>query len=336
MSKRKKKDQPSPVDVGDVVPSPPPADETTQKVDVTFEPSKEVVPGFSPEALAEAGKSSEEFSQVSVNVWTPDGAVPKEEFDALAEYDPTKVQSIETTPEPETETKTESTVTTWTPDGPVEDKNPMANADWIEDWALSHQRCATWHVIAAGPSIHEHCLKVDWRGRPAICCNGVPLIARGIDNWISVDEPRDALASWANSDVTTNKFINHAVEADFKRIVFKHWNRVGPNRDPFKYGLFWHGSVAMAAVDLARVLGARQVILWGLDYVDRSHAYDELFPDMVSKGLPQWDLEKINNRWKDMAHELKYQGGPEILNANPNSRLKVLPFIDPKKALEMM
>jgi len=224
----------------------------------------------------------------------------------------------------------------WSPQGSVEYKNPMANADWIEDWAKDNQRIATWHVMAAGPSIQEHCLKVDWRGRPAICCNGVPLLARGIDNWISVDEPRDALASWANSDVTTNKFINHAVEADFKRIVFKHWNRVGPNRDPFKYGLFWHGSVAMAAVDLARVLGARQVILWGLDYVDRSHAYDELFPDMVSKGLPQWDLEKINNRWKDMAHELKYQGGPEILNANPNSRLKVLPFIDPKKALEMM
>lgn len=267
--------------------------------------------------------------------WTASGPVDAR---VNAAYDPTIPQSIESSPimtyKPEPAVDPEPSVSTWTERGPVAVKNPMANATWIEDWAPKNQRIATWHVIAAGPSIKEVALKVDWSGKPAICCNGVPLLFRGVENWITIDPPRDALESWAGTDVTTRKFVHCTVEAEFERIVFRHWNRVGPSRDPFKNGLFWHGSVAMAAADLARVLGARRIIVWGLDYVDRSHAYDEMFPGMKAKGLAQWDVQAINERWKDMAHEMKYQGGPEILNANPGSLVKVLPMIDPKEALE--
>jgi len=90
--------------------------------------------------------------------------------------------------------------------------------------------------------------------------------------------------------------------------------------------LSWQGTSVHAAIHLAIYMGCKKIILYGVDYNDRTHFYDDKIKS-VEETTPQgWpDFEKHVRGFK-ILDELAKSLGIRIVNANPNSMLKVFPF----------
>jgi hypothetical protein len=93
-------------------------------------------------------------------------------------------------------------------------------------------------------------------------------------------------------------------------------------------GLYWNRSTTHAALDLCRFLNPEQVLIWGLDYEDRSHFYtgqDEIKDDPKDQPGTQWsDFHNHVDGFKLINNEIK-KSKIKVLNMNPNSAINIFP-----------
>ena len=184
------------------------------------------------------------------------------------------------------------------------------------------------HVFACGPSI-KYLLQDDWSKEKTIGCNGVGLLGLKINTFCACDRMPDPVVKWAET-FPGFKFVSAINQDQFERAaVIKHW----PSQGPLPYeeaemrGFYWHGSVAMMACEIARLLmDAETIVIHGLDYLSNEHAYDSISPELKRKEA-FWDMPLLERNWKSVW--LNYQKyGVQIWNANPNSALQALPKLD--------
>ena len=224
---------------------------------------------------------------------------------------------------------------------------------------------ATVHVFGNGPSLNDFAAKQDWSAHVTLGVNAAGLHIRPLRYWLTVDnlvadgrrDLYDWLREWLESvrgrTATFTRFgaplvlrepgsascqlaprnltdcaTNWLPDAMFAHAPFE------PLED-IEDGLYWNSSSVQAALDLARHMGARRAILWGVDYHDRRHAYTG------SAAIPRDPLDNPGTpwaNWERIVHGFETvkaacaASGLEILNANPNSRLTVFPFVKPEAA----
>jgi len=210
-------------------------------------------------------------------------------------------------------------------------------------WCGTQARSAgTWHVLGAGPSLLEFAARQDWKGFHCVATNGTPLVCKGFSHWCSVDPmPRKVLDALEPLEVPKLVGGVPGWEKDGKgypkdSVQAPHWSRIGPLRlaDMPARGLYWRTSVVQMGMELARLLGARRIVLWGVDYADNSHAYDKACPEGARPKGARWDLTSIKQAFQTLA--LEYQtAGIEVWNANPGSLLGIWGTIKPEKAISL-
>jgi hypothetical protein len=150
------------------------------------------------------------------------------------------------------------------------------------------------------------------------------------------------MRNWFESETETLKIIRQGILqtrlpelAHHCYSMFKHAGE-GPLTDPIK-GLYWSSSSVQAAMELARLMGAAQIFLIGVDYNDRTHAYTG------SSAIPQdindqpvawpkwekivWDFEQIRSACR--------RTKIKVFNLNPLSALdvfeKITPILPPRE-----
>lgn len=193
----------------------------------------------------------------------------------------------------------------------------------------------TIHVFGTGPSLNDYAAKFDWSEEITIGVNGAPAIINNLTYWLTFDDfinpavPSDLykwILNWVKTPTETVKLIRRGIVkhpgAWLPNIMFH--NASGPASEPHM-GLFCANSSVQTAIDLARHMGAKKICLWGTDYHDASHAY--AITDNTPKAK---SFEKVQSQFKVVGDACK---GIEIVNCNPNSRLKCFPFESPELAL---
>ena len=185
------------------------------------------------------------------------------------------------------------------------------------------------HVLACGPSISRY-EKIGWpKGDITIGCNGVGLLCPKLDAWIACDPMPALVEAWAK-DFKGTTFCSAANKHQFPNAVcLKQWGSQGPlnPENAQKHGFYWHGSVAHAACEVARLCyKADRIVVHGLDYKSNEHCYDKL-DSSLKRGPQGWDMETVERTWNSMGLEYDRMG-VELLNGNPDSGLRTLPFGD--------
>jgi len=191
---------------------------------------------------------------------------------------------------------------------------------------------ATIHVFGSGPSLKDVALKLDWSGHITIGVNGVPKVIPYLKYWLMVDDflyrhdgVSDWICEWFNKNTMIETFVRRGV---FKQelldekvlpIYLFDGSPMGPGSSI--NNLFFGRSSTVAAADLARHMGAVKIVLWGCDYNDRSHVYND-----TSDG--QWPLNQVENEYRKLFNCCR-EAGVELVNANPRSALSCIPKIDP-------
>ena len=183
----------------------------------------------------------------------------------------------------------------------------------------------TAYVFASGPSLKDILLE-DWDGKLTIGINGVGLLISNLSIWCAVDLMPEPIVQWANN-FCGYKFCSVINQHQFnKAVVIKQWAIHGPL--PWEqaevHGFYWHGSTAMLACEIVRLLfKAKRIIIFGLDYNDTTHVYDKLSPKLA-RTKKFWDMELLERNWRNFY--LSYQKyNIELYNANNNSALQAVP-----------
>lgn len=146
--------------------------------------------------------------------------------------------------------------------------------------------------------------------------------------WVMVDPIKDSsIIGWASSreDVTyyCTRYNTEDLPLRNKLCMKTVGTRV--QGDPWKDGFFMLRSSLVTAAHVAWTLGAKRVIIWGLDMSDHDRTDG-------SSGRAWRNMESIREGWRrlrDGLRDLKC----EVFNANPDSRITELDFIEPGKAI---
>ena len=184
------------------------------------------------------------------------------------------------------------------------------------------------HVLAAGPSLKSY-VTLGWPDGVLIGTNGVGLICPELSAWCACDVMPACVVEWARK-FDGQKFVSEKNKHQFPgACVVKHWDSQGPLHfeEAEIRGFYWHGSVAMMACEIARLLmNARTIFVHGLDYHDAAHCYDDVDPALVRKEK-YWDMPLLERNWCSMVMNYKNMG-VKLWNANPNSALHALPKLE--------
>lgn len=188
--------------------------------------------------------------------------------------------------------------------------NRATMEQFAEDWQINisrnlkdflggpflHDLAGVWNggeavVVAAGPSLDDVDLPGAFGGAPVLVCDtAAPVLAeRGVtpDLIVTLDASESNKAYlrnlpaevYENTILCVTPLVERMVYAPFKRAAFysyghptlDHFRESGALFEPLATG----GSVALTAVDIARLLGAKKIYLLGFDfqyYAFRTHA----------------------------------------------------------------
>ena len=224
---------------------------------------------------------------------------------------------------------------------------------------------ATIHIFGNGPSLNEFAAKQDWEKKLTFGVNAAGHCINSLSYWCSVDNmwikdgrtAHDWIVGWLKTvKGKTVTFIRRDSYAERNLYRLPLLNDGQPVWTPdfiFAYnpnpqrldherplttglaaGVFHSLSSVHAAMDIARHLGVARMILWGIDYKDRAHSYsggEQIKNDLKDNpGKPWACFGEITNGFKRVQEACR--GAVEILNANPDSALKVFPLIEPAEA----
>jgi hypothetical protein len=188
----------------------------------------------------------------------------------------------------------------------------------------------TIHVFACGPSLLKNVAKRDWMGKTTIGVNGSFEVVNNLSYWLRIDPFSESDADkrqveWLKKSSITKRLLNSSIKFD------DTWNFDYQFRKSMQYpsaggaidgvGFWWSGTSVHAAIELAGHMGASEIVVWGLDYDNQEHAY----PDNGQRN--PYNLQRIEDGFQTL---VKYwYPYTKIVNANPESKLKALPFINP-------
>ena len=192
----------------------------------------------------------------------------------------------------------------------------------------------TVHVFAAGPSL-RNVLAYDWSDRTTIGVNGVGLLGIRLDAWCSCDTMPPIVAEWAGT-FSGREFCSCVNKKQFPFATeCLHWGAFGPVKlaKVGEQGIYWHGSVAQMACELARTrYGADRIAVYGLDYGSPEHAYDSV-DKSLKRSHDDWDMMLLEQTW-DYVRQAYKQEGIRLVNANMDSGLQALPKVSQQAAYE--
>lgn len=221
----------------------------------------------------------------------------------------------------------------------------------------------TIHIFGCGPSLHDFAAAQDWSGKVTLGISACGLCISPLTYWLDVhtvpfegdNRHADPLYEWISGwlqrvrgkTLTFGRFftlyqkLSDEWAPDF---VFDH-DKYGPTTEETtnggKTGLFYSATTAHAALDLACHLGAARVVMWGIDLHHMNHCYtgSKEIPHTVNDApnLP-WCFRP--GSWRSVLKgfevlDARYGNRVEIINANPNSRLKMFKMRDPAKAFKL-
>lgn len=192
-----------------------------------------------------------------------------------------------------------------------------------------------FHILGAGPSLRHY----DVTKNPTattIAVNGATAIVPKVDFWLTCDDftkpDGRSLNEWIKEYMcqfsTTQRFVRRGIikSADSPYVVSQIFRHSMEMDNDIGRGLFYGLSSVSAAIDLARHLGAEKIVLFGVDYHDRSHAYSDIIKhDSLDRPGRDWE------RWDKIVAEFEYvkqvcdKQGIEVTNGNPESKLTVFP-----------
>ena len=230
------------------------------------------------------------------------------------------------------------------------------------DYAITGQyRGASIFFICNGPSFVK--LNHDMLRKPGVMTFGInngPKTFRP-NFWTSVDDPSRFLKSiWLDPKIT--KFIPHN---HFERPIFDNqkWepsrtkvgecpNVIGYRRNEKfqaerflkEHTLNWgchkdHGggrSVMLPALRIMYILGFRKVYLLGCD-MNMTENYAYHFDEQRSKGAVNCNMgtyKRLENVYLPQLKPIFEQAGFQVFNCNPDSNLKVFPFMSFEEAID--
>lgn len=184
------------------------------------------------------------------------------------------------------------------------------------------------HVIASGPSV-KTILNYDWSNKITIGCNGVGLLPIPLTAWCAVDIMPLVVVNWVNKQTIPIYSTNNNSHQFNKSIKVAHWGIQSPlpKERAKKDGLWWMGSSAMLACEIARVYyNAEKIAVYGLDYNNNEHAYDNIDNSLKRKEA-KWDMGILMMAWDILKQTYKHYG-VEVFNANLKSAIMSLPRIE--------
>lgn len=168
-------------------------------------------------------------------------------------------------------------------------------------------------------------------------CSGVPLIFPELKYWYSCDVLRTPIMQgWFFKSTNTVKILcyeawkGEEVRSDcYLCTTPPH----GPTEKPWENGL-WHGcSSVIGAMETARLMGFKTILLFGVDYNETTHPFDSYDPQQAENRKP-WDRERVQRHWtqvRDYYHDFRVN----VFNCNPESllvKLNIQRYIEPEKA----
>ena len=103
-----------------------------------------------------------------------------------------------------------------------------------------------------------------------------------------------------------------------------------PNR------LAWNGNSGFSAINLAFLLGAKRIFLIGFDMecVDGKHNWHKYHPNEARQDIYQTSFLPKFMRAKKETEQALADAGVQVFNLNPNSKLKLFPFLTFEEACE--
>lgn len=140
------------------------------------------------------------------------------------------------------------------------------------------------HIFGNGPSLLKHAASVDWKDKFTIGVNAAPVTIKNLQYWMCVEDfygdDRDLfrwIRDWSAKDQETRKIVKSGV-LNRRLLDDQHWKpflTVNQNSEPSQdlRSQFWGSSTVQAAIELARLMGASEIYLWGIDYSNRLHSY---------------------------------------------------------------
>lgn len=213
------------------------------------------------------------------------------------------------------------------------------------------------HVFGTGPSLNDFAAKQDWTGKITFGVNAAGRDIKPLTYWSSVDDLYNksdrALHTWVrqwliDTQGTVKQFIRAG--ATVERMLYSV--RIGAGKPPlwvpdycFRYdphgphdhitkGVYHTLSSTQSALDIVRHMTPKAAVLWGVDYLDRSHVYtgsDDIKNDALDNpGVPWKRWKQIQEGFEKLA-EAYERDGIKLLNANPKSRLECIPKVTPQE-----
>ena len=190
-------------------------------------------------------------------------------------------------------------------------------------------------VVGCGPSLND----VDLNLLDGITTIGCKQACEAAEmNYLVWLDQRAALDGKPNKQFkeflksSARKFLAEEVPYDHGFETFKHYNEIEDVNAPvlssaIEQGLFWSRTVIFPAINLAYIMGARRIVLLGLDMHDASH-----FDGSGSSSKPFLRAAMIMYDFARLAvfackHDF------EIVNVNSNSAVKSFQFMEFKDAL---
>lgn len=189
---------------------------------------------------------------------------------------------------------------------------------------------SSFHIIGAGPSARDFIPQLAQR-QNVISVNGVPSLTP-TQYWYCCDHKDYFYEIASNRGMTrivSESWEKHPFELDDEVFLAKSFPS-GFISDPEKGGLFHGNSSVLGACDLARLMGAVSIVLWGVDYNDNAHSYDESLPS--AQKTDDWDMERIYRQFDQLKLSFKHFN-VNIFNASPASALPQFEKVDPHSAL---
>lgn len=202
----------------------------------------------------------------------------------------------------------------------------------------------TIHVVGCGPSARNFAPLA--AGRISIGVNGAGVVIPELTYWlacdpISTDRP---LNNAIRKYLMENTYYQHAFqfilswqrnpmqEAIGKWTLFKQSGEFLRRQDKphWRNGFYFYHSSVHAAMELARLMGAKKIVLWGVDYDDRSHCYTgkEIVGDCKDNPDKEWDDIGCHLEGFLKIKEFYEKEGIEIENANLNSKIGIFKKVD--------
>jgi len=194
------------------------------------------------------------------------------------------------------------------------------------------------HIFGNGPSLMTYAAKRDWSNEITIGVNCAGAVISPLKYLLVIDQQRVA-------ERKSHKWLckDYIPVCGAQLLAMRHtflledditpdyvFTKAGePVHRPSR-GLFYRKCSVHMALDIARLMCPRAIYLWGLDYKDRSHAYDgKIKGDELDLPGVRWDDFNKHVRGFEILRDVCLNDGVKVYNCNPTSELSVFPKISP-------